>query len=64
MRMFAMRRSRRSTSFTSLGGAGLTVSHTGEVLGPSFDYPRPTNGMFVAMTVRNNTLASSGSDAM
>ncbi len=27
-------------------------------------YPRPTNGIFVAMTVMNNTLASNGSPAI
>jgi hypothetical protein len=28
------------------------------------DYPRPTNGILVAITVMNNTLASSGRPAM
>ena len=28
------------------------------------NYPRPTNGILVAMTVMNSTLASSGREAM
>jgi hypothetical protein len=31
---------------------------------PGFAYPRPTNGILLAMTVMNSTLASSGRLAM
>src|SRR5437588_193109 len=44
-------------------GRGLQLLHP-RVPGGAGDQPRPTNGILVAITVRNSTLASSGRLAM
>ena len=50
--------------FRSSGGAEVTEFWGQGLAWPCSPYPRPTNGIFVAITVINSTLASSGSPAM
>ena len=46
------------------GALGSAILRAGLLWLNRASYPRPTNGIFVAITVMNNTLASSGRLAM
>ena len=54
---------KRTAAFTSADANRRGVSTSYQM--PDLNrYPRPTNGIFDAITVMNSTLASSGSEAM